>query len=79
MAKYQGLNVRMISDRKSQLFEHPYLCTGNSNKVDSWQLKSDTGVFVCVCLSCRLFVLNGKMVDFGERCCIILPLSSAGK
>jgi hypothetical protein len=31
---------------KSQLFERPYLLTGNSNKVDSWSLKSATGLLV---------------------------------
>jgi hypothetical protein len=29
-------------------------------------------VYVCVCSSCRLIVLHGKMVDFGEPYIIIL-------
>ena len=32
---------------------------------------------VCVCLSCHLLFLDGKMVDFGDDCSIVLTFFAA--
>jgi hypothetical protein len=50
MTKYQELpflfpsKKARLSHLKSHLFEHPCLCTGISNKLDSWSLKKVNGL-----------------------------------